>query len=207
MEWRTYPISLAQKRGGGPKQHTGIHPYMRDVHTLSLTHFSLPDSRTRTRTTLPFSPYLKRSVCEWDVERVQRPEDALHGLDRVTKHHLSIALALILREPILVDDLHLLDNGGLAGLSRPEQEELNLAPELLLLALDDLVQLFGPLHGGLVLGGHCAPHGAGCCLLSKPKTLPEQAIGLSYVRSVRILPRVYASNRTGGRTPRDQSKG
>ena len=78
--------------------------------------------------------------------------------------------ALLLTVPRLVDDLHLLDYGALAGLAGPQQQQLDLPAGLLPVHGQLPVDLPAPLGRLLLQAAHCTPHGAGLALHSSPLT-------------------------------------
>jgi hypothetical protein len=54
-------------------------------------------------------------VVEWQLERLHRLQDDAHRLDCVAEDDLLERLALVARVAALVDELHLLEDGGLSG--------------------------------------------------------------------------------------------
>ncbi len=57
-------------------------------------------------------------------------ENDEEGLDGVAEDDTPEELPLLEAVPVVVDDLHLLDNGGLARLPRPQQQQLDLPVHL-----------------------------------------------------------------------------
>eukprot|EP01137_Pigoraptor_chileana_P032336 Opistho-2@21551 len=74
-----------------------------------------------------------------DFERLHGGDKCLHRLNRVAVHNVLELDALILGVALLVDDLHLLDNGTLARLTGAKQQQLDLSRHLPLIVLELLL--------------------------------------------------------------------
>ena len=61
---------------------------------------------------------LAGGVLVLDLEQVHGPDHGLHGHEDVLVNQLDVRLLLLVREAGTVDDLHLLDERGLARLPR-----------------------------------------------------------------------------------------
>ena len=53
-------------------------------------------------------------------------DDSEEGLDGVADNHGAVLQLLLVRVAVTVDDLHLLHDGRLARLARPQQQQLDL---------------------------------------------------------------------------------
>ena len=91
---------------------------------------------------------------EGDAQAARLDDEDLHGLDGVCPDDLGVLEALLVAEAAVVEQLELLEDGGLAGLAGAEQQQLDLALLLLLLleqrALDGVVGAL-PLNERVVL--------------------------------------------------------
>jgi hypothetical protein len=116
-------------------------------------------------------------VVEWQLERLHGLKDDAHRLDGVAEDDLLERLALIARVPALVDELHLLEDGRLSGLSGScalledadvagvailtEEQHLDLVALHHLVALELVLNLLVPLLALLLLCAHSATHDGG----------------------------------------------
>jgi hypothetical protein len=115
-------------------------------------------------------------VIERQLERLHGLEDDAHRLHGVAEDDLLERLTLVARVTALVDELHLLEDGRLAGLSGTcaaldgcdggrvargltEQEHLDLVALHHLVALELVLNLLIPLLALLLLCAHSATHG------------------------------------------------
>eukprot|EP00968_Pinguiococcus_pyrenoidosus_P011496 scaffold926_cov248-Pinguiococcus_pyrenoidosus.AAC.9 len=65
-----------------------------------------------------------------DAKGVTGLADCLHGFNDVAIHEALVVVALLFAKANSVQDLHLLEDGGLATLSRAKKEELDLSQDV-----------------------------------------------------------------------------
>lgn len=87
------------------------------------------------------------------------PQDGHQRLDGVGVHHRPVLLVVLRGEALLVNDLHLLDDGALPRLSGAKQQQLDVLSGLDAVLLEVALDLLAASLSCPLLGRHGAPHG------------------------------------------------